>query len=313
MKRLPIVYLAAAICLVMAASCNKDEETTTKSSLSGLYLKGGSHYVAKGTTLDFQIDLSSLTTSGDSMPDSVGVYWQVNSVIKDTLSTNIARKPVKGFSYTADTLGRYTVYCYAFADNNSQYPSTASTTFIAIDPSNSVTGLAGKRSIGQKYLQVSLGGLIWTAENIYETPGGYSYLDCDVMDSVFGRYYSYEDALTACPEGWRLPTQAEWDALDQDTGKLMAEAYFLGDRMWPHCKEVSITNQLGFNAIPAGYFDTTIINDSVSGLNEYAAFWTSDAKDATLAHYRYIFGTYPKMQKGEGSRTSLALSVRCVK
>ena len=298
----------------MAASCKKDDETTTKSSLSGISLKGGSSYIAKGTTVDFQIDLSSLTTSGDNMPDSVGVYWQVNSSAKkDTLSTNINRKPVSGFSYTADTLGRYTVYCYAFASENSQYPATASSTFVAIDPTNTVTGLSGEHTIGQKYLQITSGGLKWTAENIYETPAGIAYMDCEVMNSVFGRYYTYDEALTACPEGWRLPTQAEWDALDEDTGKLMAQAYFLGERMWPHCKEVAITNQTGFNAIPAGYIDKTHLYLSISGLNEYAAFWTSEAKDASLAHYRYIFGTNPKMQKGEGSRTSLALSVICVK
>ena len=93
----------------------------------------------------------------------------------------------------------------------------------------------------------------------------------------------------------------------------MANASFLDSELWPYCKEVKPTNTLGFNAIPTGYIDRTGNATNNSGDKEYALFWTADAKDASLAHYRYIFGTNPVVQKGEGSRTSLALSVRCVK
>ena len=113
--------------------------------------------------------------------------------------------------------------------------------------------------------------------------------------------------------GWRLPTAAEWDALGTNAESLMANADFLEEPLWPYCKEVNITNSLHFNAIPVGYIDRTYYYTPNSGEREYAIFWTADAKDDTLAYYRYIYGKDPVVHKGEGSRNSLALSVRCVK
>lgn len=312
MKKLSI-YLAAALCLAMAYSCKDDEETVTKPSLSGLYLDGGIAYVAKGETQHYTIDASSLTTSGDEMPVVIGLSWQANSAAKETLTDDIKLNPdKKTFSYRADTLGTYTITCYAFTPDDSHYSASASSKFQAIDPATALTGIAGTAAPG-KYLSVTIGALTWMAENLHETASGAPYQKCEVMNTVFGRYYTYEEALTACPAGWRLPTAAEWDALGTDSGKLMADASFMDSKLWAYCKEVNITNETGFNAIPVGYLDKSGYYTTNVGEKEYAAFWTSDSKDDKLAHYRYIFGTNPVVQKGEGSRTSLALSVRCVK
>lgn len=312
MKKLSI-YLAAALCLIMAYSCKDDEETTTKPSLSGLYLDGGIAYVAKGETQHYTIDLSTLTTSGDDMPVVMGLCWHANSAKYDTLTTDIRLEPDKNtFSYRADTLGTYTITCYIFTPDNSHYSASAESKFQAIDPTKVLSGLAGTAAPGQ-YLTQTIGSLTWLAENLHEASSGAPYQGCEVMNTVFGRYYTYEEALTACPAGWRLPTAAEWDALGTDAGKLMADATFIESKLWPYCKEVKITNDTGFNAIPVGYIDNSAYYTTNVGEKEYAAFWTADAKDATLAHYRYIYAKNPTVQKGEGSRTSLALSVRCVK
>ena len=312
MRKLSI-YLAAVLCLTMAFSCKEDETTEVKSSLSGIRLNGGVAYIAKGQTQTYTIDLSSLTTSGDEMPATVGLYYTVNSTKKVTLTEDIKLNPVLSFTYTADTLGVYNVVCYANAMDDSQYAASASSSFQAIDPDKSLRGLFGNLQPGEKYIQTASGGLTWMAQNLGETGSGLPYENCEILNSVFGRFYTYEEALTACPAGWRLPTAAEWDALGSDSGKLMANATFLESTLWPYCKEVKITNESGFNAIPTGYIDKTEYYSSNMGMKEYAAFWTADAKDATLAYYRYIFGKNPVVQKGEGSRTSLALSVRCVK
>ena len=299
--------------MALVFSCKEDETTETKPSLSGLSMKGGVAYIAIGETQNYTLDISSLTTSGDEMPATLGLYYNVNSKDKITLTEDIKLNPVLAFSYKADTLGVYVVNCYVYALDESQYSASTSSTFQAIDPATSLKGTAGTLQPGQKYLQITCSGLTWMAQNLGETGSGLPYEKCEVMNTIFGRYYTYEEALTACPSGWRLPTAAEWDALGSDSGKLMANATFLDSTLWPYCKEVTITNQTGFNAIPTGYIDKTEYYASNMGMKEYAAFWTADAKDATLAYYRYIFGTNPVVQKGEGSRTSLALSVRCVK
>ena len=312
MKKLSI-YLAAALCLFTAYSCKDDEETTTKPSLSGMYLEGGIAYVAKGETQHFTIDISSLTTTAEDMPVVIGLCWQANSAKFDTLTTDVRLNPVKEFSYRADTLGSYTITCYAFTPDNSHYSASTNSVFKAIDPSGAIQGITVSPTPGESYISFTYGSLRWMAENLHETGSGTAYQGCEVMNTVFGRYYTYEEALTACPSGWRLPTAAEWDALGTDAGKLMADATFMDSKLWPYTKEVKITNETGFNAIPVGYLDSSAYYTTNVGEKEYAAFWTADAKDATLAYYRYIYAKNPVVQKGEGSRTSLALSVRCVK
>lgn len=311
MKKISL-YLAAVLCLALAYSCKDDEETTSY-GMSGLKLEGTVAFVAAGDIQNIKINVSNLSTSASSMPEKVGVYYQVNSAPRDTLTKDLRANPVSVIPIKADTVGYYTLTCYVFDMDGKQYSSSASTSFRAINPATSLTGLAGTVPAGKKYREINAGGLTWTAQNLYETPAGLPYEGCEVMNPLFGRYYTYEEALTACPTGWRLPTQAEWDALGTDAGALMANVSFLDSPLWAYCKEVNITNSLGFNAIPTGYIDRTGGTTSNSGDKEYAIFWTADAKDATLAHYRYIFGTNPVVQKGEGSRTSLALSVRCVK
>ena len=311
MKKLSL-YIAAAACLALAFSCKEDETTTTKPSLSGLTVEGGVAYVAKGGVQEYTVKTSSLTTSGDDMPVVIGFVYQVNSETPDTLSKDLRLNPVNSFTVEANELGKYTVACYAYTPDASHYAASTSATFQAIDPNNSLKGLAGIPLPGE-YRAIVNGGLLWMAQNLGETGSGMPYEKCEVLNSVFGRYYTYEEALTACPEGWRLPTAAEWDALGTDAGKLMADATFLDVKLWKHYKEVTITNETGFNAIPTGYIDKTEYYCSNMGIKEYATFWTADSKDDTLAYYRYIFGGNPTVQKGEGSRTTLALSVRCVK
>lgn len=312
MKKLSI-YLAALICLTMAWSCKDDEDTTSISSLTGLSMEGDVAFVAKGETQHIKLNVSNLKSTSGTLPETIGIYYQVNTAKRDTLTKDIKKDPNLTINYKADTLGLYTLTAYAFDKTSQTYSSSASTSFRAIDPGTALKGFSGNVTLGNKYIEKSIGGLTWMAQNLYETTAGLSFEGCGVMDSVFGRYYTYEEALTACPAGWRLPTQAEWDALGTDSGALMANALFLDSPLWSYSKEVDITNAKGFNAIPTGYIDRTGGVTSNSGNKEYAIFWTADAKDASLAHYRYIFGTNPTVQKGEGSRTSLALSVRCVK
>lgn len=95
----------------------------------------------------------------------------------------------------------------------------------------------------------------------------------------------------------------------------MAPAKFLDNRMWEPALGQEITNNTGFNAIPVGYLDTTASRDRFRRFGEMAAFWTSSdsASDPNLAQYRFILYDNPEIMKGNGSKTSLALSVRCVK
>ena len=94
---------------------------------------------------------------------------------------------------------------------------------------------------GTEYHWVRLGGLDWMAENLRYVPetGNFApdltepypgYYD-DGQDTLYyklhGGLYDYETALAAVPEGWRLPTDEDWQALEEtlgmDAGELTIE------------------------------------------------------------------------------------------
>ena len=146
------------------------------------------------------------------------------------------------------------------------------------------------------------------------------------MSDVFGRYYSFEEAQTICPDGWRLPTDAEWSAAaeeyDNNIAALMGNAYFNGNLMWEYWPAVGeITNASGLSMIPAGYAmlsgkasDGSYPNAQFQGNNQYAIFWTADtAEEEGMAYYRYIICDQPEFMLGKGDITSFGATVRCVR
>jgi len=57
-------------------------------------------------------------------------------------------------------------------------------------------------------------GKTWMAENLnYEVPGSWCYGNRSSNCEKYGRLYTHSAALKACPQGWHLPSQEEWDNL----------------------------------------------------------------------------------------------------
>ena len=308
------IIWTATLLAVLFASCKKSETTETKPSLTGLSVNSALPYVAKGTVLDFNAVTSKITTSDKENHGTLGIYWQVNSAKKDTLSKDIL-KSNPTFSYKADTVGTYIVYCYVYDLESKYYNASASTSFTVIDPDTVLEGLTRENEVslkGSSYPTTVLDGKTWLAVNWYSDPAGSAFLKSDVMESVFGRYYTWEQAQQTCPEGWHLPTAAEFDACaGDDAGSLMVNASFKGADMWNYWPEVSVTNSAKFNAIPVGYTDLN--NEGVyNGFKEYSLWWTASEEDG-LGCFRYIYEKSPMIQKGKGDKKTLALPVRCVK
>ena len=106
---------------------------------------------------------------------------------------------------------------------------------------------------GQSYDIVKIGGLTWFAENLNFATEGSVCPEGDTRKcSEYGRLYTWDDARTSCPEGWRLPDSADFAALVEQAGGA-AEA---GEKLkstsgW--FKKGNGSDALGFNALPAGY------------------------------------------------------------
>ena len=137
---------------------------------------------------------------------------------------------------------------------------------------------------GQSYDIVKIGDLTWMAENLnYKTeasvcPDGDS-RNCKRM----GRLYTWAEAQTVCPEGWRLPTKADFESLiaaavgEDATSEIAAQspshsragAALKSRDGW--FKKGNGSDVLGFNALPAGYRSADSKFDGIGG---YAYFWS---------------------------------------
>jgi uncharacterized protein (TIGR02145 family) len=106
---------------------------------------------------------------------------------------------------------------------------------------------------GQVYKIVRIGNQVWFAENLnYEVDGSWCYDDNPLNCGIYGRLYNWRTALTACPEGWRLPSTQDWREL----------IGFLGGEEVAHIKMTKVgawsselwvpTNESGFSGLPAG-------------------------------------------------------------
>lgn len=170
---------------------------------------------------------------------------------------------------------------------------------------------------GQSYDVVKIGNLSWMAENLnFETAGSF----CPEGDSRnckrLGRLYSWAEAKTVCPEGWRLPTNEDFAQIlaqshDGEPGAVSNEvgAKLKSRNGW--FKKGNGTDEFGFNALPAGYRSA---DGKFDGIGGYAYFWsaTEDSENPESNAY-YLFLSF---SSDAASLNSFAKedyrSVRCV-
>lgn len=323
------VLLAASVGLT--PGCKKEEsETKVLEGYIGLSVPA---YMAPGETKSFQIDTLMHLVCPDG--DPIGYYFRAGSGSDaDTLVTadGVIRK--HEYTYTApDELGDATLTLGAFMPKTSSYAGASTTvTTHVVSPGitgGSISGFDWEGSYvevdfrdGNAYFYTTIGELDWLRQNLAWDELGYSLEDCEVMTGVFGRYYTWEEAQVACPDGWRLPTDAEWTALQEGAepgediaglaGRVMGDLYFNGDKMWEYWRDVRISDELRLSVMPVGYAEVSDGSAEFSGLNTYAVFWTSD-EVGDLGVCRYIYQDKDIVYRGRMSKTDFAASVRCVR
>ena len=306
--------------LFAAFSCKKKEEETTKPSLSGLVLDSDhSTFMGEGRTVHVTPDVTNLISSDSKQyPEKIGIYFVLNnSSERDTTTRDVkVSNPTK--EITLGEPGNYTLYCYAFGGDDF-YNASATISFIVVDPETALTGLPDLPTVeiaGSTFRTVELEGKTWMANNLYGTNSGSYYQESEILASVFGQYYTWEEAQISCPAGWHLPTAEEFDnCVGAAAGDVMVNAQFVEKDLWSYWPEVPITNKCQFCALPFGFLDFTLEDAPENGYKEYACLWTADEdeEDNSLGVFRYIYQKDNSIQRGLGDKQTLALSVRCVK
>lgn len=193
-----------------------------------------------------------------------------------------------------------------------------------------------KDANGNNYSVVKIGNQTWMAENLKATKfrttdqitntnnasdwgstttGGYVDYNSNITNtSTYGtlyNWYAINDTKNIAPQGWKIPTDADWTTL---TTTLGGES-IAGDKL----KESSInywglmnsgTNNYGFGALPGGY---RLSNGTFYYQGTYAAWWTgSEGSTSTKAYYRMISSTLGSVSRSDYSKNG-GFAVRCIK
>ena len=132
---------------------------------------------------------------------------------------------------------------------------------------------------GKVYKIVKIGRQVWFAENLnYAAEGSGCYRNSEDDCAKYGRLYGWPAALKACPVGWHLSTNKEWDTLvDYIGGRRTAGTKLKSTSGWNDYKEKSGngTDEYGFSALPGGNGFSGFVFSKTGGNIGYRGFWWS--------------------------------------
>lgn len=151
----------------------------------------------------------------------------------------------------------------------------------------------------QKYRMVKIGSLIWMAQNLnFATDNSSCYDNDDAYCATYGRLYTWDAAMNACPEGWRLPSDNDWSNLSHAVGGRDLAGENLKSKIWDG------TDDFGFSAIPAEMMDDSNI-----------AHWWSASEHEDMPDWRPCLGLSSNHNDlfQTGFKKDKGASVRCVK
>ena len=175
---------------------------------------------------------------------------------------------------------------------------------------------------GNNYAVVTIGDQTWMAENLnYETSNSWCSMDYGWNCDIFGRLYTWDAAMSACPSGWHLPSDNEWKTLEMFLGMSQSEA---DDTGWRGTDEggklketgtthwfspnTGATNSIGFSALAGGI---RFPFDFFSGLFEFGIWWSSTELSGS-AWVRDLDHDSSQVHR-DGKSKADGCSVRCLK
>ena len=149
-----------------------------------------------------------------------------------------------------------------------------------------LTGTFTDSRDGQIYKTVKIGNQWWFAQNLNYTIGNsWCYNNSADSCAIYGRLYDWQTALTACPPGWHLPNEEQWELLIKYLGgKKVAGGKMKSITNW-RFPNGGATNSSGFSAIPAGIRNP---NGSFGYIDQYLNFWSSTSEDSSNAWFYYL-------------------------
>jgi len=301
-----------------------------------------------------------VTSDGGSSVTARGVCWSTSQ--NPTTSNSKTTNGTGLGTYTSNITGlspNTTYYVRAYATNSQGTAYGEQRTFKTLTASDIEYGSFTDSRDGIVYKTVTIGEQVWMAENLAYLPSVvgpatesytapyyyvYGYDGTSVATAkatsnytTYGVLYNWPAALTACPEGWHLPSDEEWTQLetylannghnydgsvggDNFRDKIaISLASATGWDAYASTNPGAIgntnpaydayRNKSGFSALPGGYRNYT---GEFFYIGIYGTWWSSTVANTSIAWPRYLYYNLSDVNK-YGSSKENGFSVRCLR
>jgi len=168
----------------------------------------------------------------------------------------------------------------------------------------------------QAQKSVKIGNQFWMVENLNDaSKGGKCYEDKPENCKKYGLLYTWKEATKACPKGWHLPSNEEWQTLvyfaggDKRAGtKLKAKKGWNDD---DDGESGNGTDDFGFSALPGGSAPKDLFK-VFEGVGYNGVLWSATELSIDYAYEWFLNYGDSEVSKFRGGKLDF-LSVRCVK
>ncbi len=278
-----------------------------------------------------------ITDDGGEIVTSRGVCWSTNPLPAITDSKTTDGTGTGKFISQVTGLSPNTTYylrAYAVSSLGAGYGTelsftTFSDTLVDAD--------------GNTYSAIQIGDQLWMAENLKTTKFSdytpvplvpdpmiwaglsepafcwYNNND-DTCKTIYGALYNWYNIDTAgngrkniCPDGWHVPSDAEWTALTNFLGGEGVAGGKMKEQGTSHWLSPNhgATDESRFNGLPGG---GRFYSGDFSGLGSKGGWWSSTEVDSFpwSARGRYLYYNYSYVYRGYGSKND-GFSIRCVR
>jgi uncharacterized protein (TIGR02145 family) len=297
----------------------------------------------------------NVTSDGGSSVTARGVCWSTSQ--NPTTSNSKTTNGTGLGTYTSNITGlspNTTYYVRAYATNSQGTAYGEQRTFRTLTASDIEYGSFTDSRDGHIYKTVTIGDQVWMAENLAYLPSVvgpatesytasyyyvYGYDGTSVATAkaktnyqTYGVLYNWPAALTACPSGWHLPSDAEWTDL---SAYLIANGYNYDGTTIANKIAISLAsatgwnsstytgaigdnntaydayrNKSGFTALPGGY---RCDNGRFYEIGGDGYWWSSTQYVKGLAKYRCLYYSGYDLYYGNYYPIEIGFSVRCLR
>src|SRR5690554_844499 len=190
---------------------------------------------------------------------------------------------------------------------------------------------------GNEYNWVQIGDQVWMAENLAYLPsvnmvadgsedaaGSYYYVygydgtnvaEAKATDNyaTYGVLYNWTAAMNACPDGWHLPSDAEWTELTDYLGGWSVAGGKLKETGTTHwaSPNTGATNETGFTALPGGNRYSNGIFNIIGSIRD-GNWWSATESDAASVWNRHMQYDSSFVYRGYSFK-EVGFSVRCLR